>query len=297
MFFRIAVVAGLVASMPALAQTAPQTPAAQGDIVVLGKSRGETDRQARDFVESIIPRSPSDQHLLRFEIDKVCPLVMGLTPSLDAAVTERLRHVAAAASVPLDTPDCRRASAMVLFADDIKPTIAMMEKRFVGLFLDEYGMPIHFAKKGPVVVWHLAQRVSQNGEVLGQDENGGTLTNQTARPGSRIESGSHPAFTTTIVLIDRHSVEGLTVTQVADYAAMRAFADTRPPSPDGAGDRPATILSAIEAPMGSAVPESLTKWDLGFLRGLYATSVNVRPQFQRGEVADAIARNATAAQR
>ena len=53
-------------------------------------------------------------------------------------------------------------------------------------------------------------------------------------------------------------------------------------------DSPPTILTALDAAMGSDVPVTLTAWDAGFLRGLYATSINRRTATQRAEIAGKI---------
>ena len=54
---------------------------------------------------------------------------------------------------------------------------------------------------------------------------------------------------------------------------------------------PATILSVIDAPANAEVPVTLTQWDLGFLRGLYASPANLRAPAQRGAIGDTIARD------
>ena len=75
---------------------------------------------------------------------------------------------------------------------------------------------------------------------------------------------SRPHFIAAVVVVELDALGGLTVTQLADYAAMRAFARTDPRRLKGTGAP--TILSAIEAPMNSPVPLTLTEWDLAFLQ-------------------------------
>ena len=55
----------------------------------------------------------------------------------------------------------------------------------------------------------------------------------------------------------------------ADYGAMRLFGQTEPGKLPSTS--PPTILKVIGAPMGSSVPQSLTEWDLGFLKALYGS--------------------------
>jgi len=45
-----------------------------------------------------------------------------------------------------------------------------------------------------------------------------------------------------------------------------------------------TILGVLDAPMGSAVPLTLTAWDLSFLKALYASNKNSYAEYQRSEM-------------
>ena len=84
------------------------------------------------------------------------------------------------------------------------------------------------------------------------------------------------------MVVELDSLAGLTVTQIADYAAMRSFARTDPSRLQRSNA--ATILAALEAPMNSQVPLSLTEWDLAFLKSLYASESNRRAARQRYEM-------------
>jgi hypothetical protein len=45
-----------------------------------------------------------------------------------------------------------------------------------------------------------------------------------------------------------------------------------------------TILGIIDAPMDSAVPQSLTAWDLSFLKAFYASATNKYAEYQRAQM-------------
>jgi hypothetical protein len=51
-----------------------------------------------------------------------------------------------------------------------------------------------------------------------------------------------------------------------------------------------TILSVIDAPMGSAIPLTLTAWDLSFLKAFYASSKESYAEYQRAEMRRAMRR-------
>jgi hypothetical protein len=87
-------------------------------------------------------------------------------------------------------------------------------------------------------------------------------------------------------LVEAGAIEGLSATQLADYAAMRLLARTDPaqlpPAP------PPTILTVIDAPPGTAVPVTLTSWDFGLLRGLNLAAPTLTVGAQRARIASEI---------
>jgi hypothetical protein len=77
-----------------------------------------------------------------------------------------------------------------------------------------------------------------------------------------IESG--------VVLLDVAAIDGLTVNQIADYVAMRALANTRPPRGEGAVP---TILTLFDP--DSKAPLELSEFDLAYLRRTYSELDNL----------------------
>ncbi len=63
---------------------------------------------------------------------------------------------------------------------------------------------------------------------------------------------------------------------------MRAFARTDPARLPELS--PATILKVLDTSMGSEVPITLTRWDFGFLRGLYSSSTSLYAPSQHSEI-------------
>ena len=136
--------------------------------------------------------------------------------------------------------------------------------------------------RGPAAAWQLSGPVDESGSPLVFDEALGAYRNDTMQAASRIRSAGGVGFDATAVVVEARALEGLTATQLADYAAMRLFAKLDParlPSPP-----PRTILAILEAPMGSALPVTLTQWDLGFLRGLYSAPAGLSASGQRSEI-------------
>ena len=132
---------------------------------------------------------------------------------------------------------------------------------------------------GPTALWHL------NGMVDGRPRTfpmpGQHPVVRTTRGASRFTDPAHPEYIDSVV-VEAGPLDGLTTTQLADYAAMRTFTGADPARlPDRSLS---TILTLLDAPMGSEVPITLTSWDLAFLQSLYASNVNIHAPGQRGEI-------------
>ena len=140
---------------------------------------------------------------------------------------------------------------------------------------------------GPVAVWRHEGPVDADGVPLRFDRFLGYV-NDTVAAASRITSVSRRGTESAIMLVEAGAIEGLTATQLADYAAMRLLTRTDPerlpPSP------PPTILTVIDAPADAAVPVTLTAWDLGLLRGLSVSSPELAVGSQRAQIAREVGR-------
>jgi hypothetical protein len=133
----------------------------------------------------------------------------------------------------------------------------------------------------PAVLWHLSGQVDAFGRELFSTM-GETVVNRGTGFASRIDDLAHFEFTGSVLVVEAAALTGLSTTQLADYAAMRAFSGADPARlPDTSLP---TILTMLDAPMGSEVPVTLTHWDLALLESLYASDENIRAPSQRGEI-------------
>lgn len=256
---------------------------AGSEIVVTGTKDKERDRQIRDFVHGMT-ESPGTDPLARFDTEKLCPRSVGLGTGQDKAITDRMRRVAEAAKIDLAREDCRYPNALVIFADDKAVMIDRLHKQYPGLFRNAHGDAMVVGKEsGPAAAWHVDIMVSRDGVPIGP---GRTL--RTAGLASRLQAMARPVYVMSIVVIERRGVVGLTMTQIADYAAMRAYTDADPARAKESGAP--TILTILEAAMGSETPLSMTAWDLSFMRGLYAAPANAHSSAQRGAIGESMKR-------
>ena len=261
---------------PALGQQA----ADQADVVIT--AREQRDKQIRDYVRALA-NVPGRDPMARFDRTTVCPGAVGLSAARNAEIAARMRVVAKAAGIAVsDKADCK-PNALVIFAADKEAMVAALEKAPPVYFRDAYGMPIRTPKQaGPATAWHLEGRLDRSGTPVAYNADTSQYELNSPLPPSRTSSTMRPIFIAAVVVIQLDSVVGLSPTQIADYAAMRTLAQTDPEKVKGVSAP--TILTILDAPDDAEVPVTLTKWDLGYLRGLYAAAPMRSAATQRGEI-------------
>jgi hypothetical protein len=282
--------ASLLPALPQAAEPDPVSARADTTIVVTGRNPRETRRAVSAFV-SQVTRGAGGDDLARFK-DPVCPAAFGLKPERNAQIVERIRRVAAAAGVRVDRAGCL-PNILVVIAPDKRVLIEGLERRGgSGYFGELPPSKVRALATGPgkAAAWQTyGPALSARDVELFIDPGSDLYTNQTTEPASRLHSAAHPQTYGAVVVIETAAIEGLSVTQVADYAAMRALGGADPQWLAG-GEPTDSILGLIDAPAGSPVPLSLTRIDLGFLRGLYESPPDSTPSQRRGIVRNAILR-------
>lgn len=273
----LAVTAAFALALPATAQD--QVEEQEPEIVIEGNR--QRDQQISDFVGALT-RAPVGGQLSRFE-EAACPAALGLAPHQNKVVAARMRSVAGAAGIPLGKADCA-PNVFVVVARDKKAVIADLDRKYTDARGDRAKNP---KQSGPAVVWHMEGLLDQNGVPVGVaketgDGTGGYYVVELGDGSSRLRPPSRPHFLASVLALEPPAIDGLTTTQLADYAAMRLFARTDPARLDKTAAP--TILTILDAPIGAAVPLTLTHWDLGFLKALYGSSEGTYASRQRGEI-------------
>ncbi|HEX8442658.1 MAG TPA: hypothetical protein VF631_03310 [Allosphingosinicella sp.] len=265
----------------ALASMAPaqETPSSEPpEIVVTG--REGFDRQVRDFVGALT-HAPGQGQLARFE-QAVCPVAAGLSPSQKEAVEKRIRRVAEGVGMKAGAQGCS-PNILVALVPDKRDFIKALMRKQPSLFNNMAPVQVRRLTRapGPVAAWQLKGLRRADGLELLEDSAFDMYINQAPGLGSRITETARPHFTAAVVVVELDAVQGLTTTQLADYTAMRTFARTDPSRlPKSAS----SILNAVGAPAGVAVPITLTSWDLGFLRALYTSPDNLKASLRRTDM-------------
>jgi len=283
--------AALVSASLALAQQAP--PGAP--IVVEGTRNSDT--QIRSFIKDLTP-SYTRETLGRF-VSNVCPRAFGLANGQNEVVEARIRRVAAAAGLHVAKTGCIVNLALFIVPD--KAAFLKELQRWPFMYPEDWGNSrIHALQRdpSPVAAWQTSQIVWQDGIPLSARDTAAPDPHAGFFPhaiGTRLKPSAHPSFNKAVLVIQANAVSGLTPVQVADYAAMRTLVRIDSKQIPTSGQQ--TILTALDAPMGTPVPETLTAWDLSFLKAFYASRKDNYVETQRGEMTRLMKRDLDAQRR
>jgi hypothetical protein len=249
------------------------------DIVVEGvRQRRERVRQFIKALDDV----PNFGQIGKFH-SPVCPAVMGLPEAQIRLVAERMKRVAQAAGIRVGDSKCA-PNVFLIASVDKGATIEALYRSYPAYFRDLHGKDVRklAASTEPSVAWQTKGVLSADGTALKKMPMDGPYINEGTNSGSRIRAGTMPQFVASTVVVERSALTGLSVTQVADFAAMRAFADTDPHRAARSGAP--TILTILDKASDQMVPVTLTHWDLGYLKSLYATSNAYYASYQRGDM-------------
>ncbi len=285
---RLAAAAGMAALAAAGTAQAPADPAraADGEIVVTGSR--DTGRAVADFVEQVTIET-GDQ-IAKFATP-VCPASFGLPSGHNEVITARLRQVADYVGIGAAADDCRPNVVIVVaesggnfverLHDERPDLFRMMEYRDVRRVL---------RLAGPSRAWQVIEQRGADGRPMNWIEVGrerrlrpsldGVMPSLTQRP-------TRQDLSLSFIVFDLEAIEGLTLLQIADHAAMRALART-----DLAGlpARRSILTLFTDRESGTAPAVELTGWDIAYLNALYRTGNTVSAHQQRGSIAGAMRR-------
>jgi hypothetical protein len=282
-----------ISSLASAASLAAQEPVSSSDqdIVVTGSK--PTKQAVARYVNSIT--NPVEGQVARFR-DPICPASFGLPAEYNRVIEQRIREDAVRVGLPVGGDKCD-ANVVLIVADEPIPLVKELRRRrpqmFVGLEFRQIEDVLSTEK--PVRTWQAIEPRGSDGRPLqrvrfiefgdGPKPVGGDgAWLNPAASNSRIQQNTQADLVSSFAVISAQALYGLTLTQIADYTAMRALARTRVP-PDLTGP---TILSLFNE--GAAPPGELTSWDLGYLRGVYLTDNGVAAHSQEAAISSVIRR-------
>jgi hypothetical protein len=279
----------LVAASPAPASQVGQPPAqpsSEEQILVTGSRSAREPVHA--FVESVTVES--DDQIAKFAAP-ICPVALGLPEGQSEVIVTRLRQIAQHLGIGAGGRGCA-PNLVVVVSDSGSEFMRRLHREHPALFsmfeLSEIREIMRL--EGPVRAWQLVEPRGADGRPMQRIT---FLDGQPPRyiPRGYQLTGVMPSITQTptrqdlalsFVVFDVEALDGLTLLQIADHAAIRALARTRPSAmPAGR-----SILGLFEDRRSGAGPaDELTPWDSAYLTALYRTMNNVTAQRQRSGIA------------
>ncbi|MBB4048230.1 MULTISPECIES: hypothetical protein [Sphingomonas] len=269
----------MAGSFTAVSATAQTT----GDPVVVTARPLPTRAVVDKWVRDLSIRRSSDEPLSRMN-EPLCVATAGLASSVGKLLADRVLSNAQRLKIPLAGGKCR-PNVLILFVDNGAAQVDWLVKHRLGMFGDLPYSTIRALRHdpGPVHAWHITAIASRDGDKLVQGEGGFPMLHIPSA--SRIDAPIQSMIVAAVVLIDRSSIVGHGIDQIADYAAMRTLAVVNPQPSALEGDRTATILSLFR---GGDVPAQLTAFDWGYLTGLYSGRATRRTPAQYADMARSI---------
>ncbi|HYD23446.1 MAG TPA: hypothetical protein VEB68_01515 [Croceibacterium sp.] len=213
-----------------------------------------------------------DEPLARFE-DPICPGVAGLKVELAEMIVYRMREVAASLGRRLAAEEGCEANLVLAVVADGQAFARRMEERrgwsLADLTVRERAELLD--DSGPARAFLRVRPVSRDGILIGRRENLVDIPQTTMwMAHSKIYTATRNDIVSSLVLLDRDAVAGLTLTQLADYAVFRGLTRTLPETEAARGR---SIVSLFDG--GGERPAGLTEFDLAFLGELYEGQPNI----------------------
>jgi len=296
-----------VISLLATCATLVASPYAQADepnsgptIVVTGK-RPLTEEKALEVVRRVA--RPIDGQLARFK-EPVCPRVTGFQPQYEALVEKRIRAVAEAAGAGAGEEGCV-TNLFVVVVDDGREFVAELHRQhpeaLAGVSKRDFAALAN--DEGAARSWTKTALTNSAGATVGRPAptsgdgavkygyagssvHFGDVNVMQVYETSNIDPSVQQAIVSTWVVLETRATFGKSLTQLADYAALRGLAMVRPAELDGSED---TIL-ALFAPGSEAAPAGLTEFDRAYLKSLYRIQGLDWAREQVRQMAESIAR-------
>ncbi|WP_428684552.1 hypothetical protein [Sphingopyxis sp.] len=272
------IAAALIATTP-IAVACPAAAQDEGDAPIVVTGQKDIEQQIQNFVGALTPASPRGQ-IARFE-DSICPGAVGFTKEQREVVEDRIKLVVEHAGMKAGGAKCQ-INMLIIATPDKPGFLKGLSGDYGFLFGDRSPGEIRriLAQPGSATAWQVKGRLNADGHPINLEQ--GIAVNRTTRLPSLITAAARPYVAGAVVVLDSRALGGLTTTQVADYALMRAFADVDVRKLDAASAP--TILRALDARDNEEIPVTLTQWDLAFLKGLYSGPDNLYAPSQRSAI-------------
>lgn len=285
----LAALAALGALMAAPANASePGTAAAEepgGEIVV----EGQTEKEVREFLWRAI--APVSGRKVARRDAPVCFAFDNVDASLEAALRARIAENLTAIGSELAAPGCT-PNATVAFPRSAQAFVEWLKDKQPQVFGSLYGAELKRLVRTPRVAysWH---RLPEKADQIERQRNNSVAfirADETAG-GLAAEMGT-PAISHSFTVIEAGAIEGLTITQLADYITVQSLVMLEP---EMRGAVPASSILGLFGEKGAnpAAPEEMSQVDRVLLGVLYRKGRGAfTPNAIRAEVVRELAKGA-----
>lgn len=268
------------ASVPPRPPTDPQT----NEIVIRGVR--DARQRATEYVDDLLPTG-FDTQFGKYE-DPICAKTIGLPEPLQREVLDRIRQVAGAAKIDAGREGCSPNLLLIVVADKTAIIEGMRKTResyLYGVSRDQQRRLENSLK--PYAAWQIRDVIGADGVPLRRDGDGFPRLFTTAAP-SRLRMPTKPRVLGSVVIVETRALRNVSTRQLADFALVRALmpADMAKRDPP-----PSSVLSLFNPGVtAEGGPQSLTWWDLAFLKSLGAIRGDEYASAQRTVIRDQMLR-------
>jgi len=224
-----------------------------------------------------------------------CPTTAGLPEAFNSFVSKRVVEVASQVGAPTSKKPTCRMNLLIVFTDQPQALLDKVRRQRPQLL----GFHYHAQAKRlatisrPIQAWYVtgtrSSRPSSNDDMGGlvklddpfEEMSGGAA-------GSRLTSHISSEFMAALVVVDTTKTAGQPIGAIADHVAVLSL--TRPAQPRPCGELP-SILDVMnpDCPSDRGV-ESVTSWDLAYLKALYRVDSEEYRPTQQGRIVDRMVR-------
>jgi hypothetical protein len=245
---------------------------------------------------------PVDGQLARFK-QAVCPRVTGFQSQYEERVAKRIKAVAEEVGAGAGKEDCV-TNLFVVVVDDGRGFVAELHRQHPEALegLSKLELAALTNDEGAARSWTATAQINSLGATVGRPSPtaGGGAVKYSAGgasmffgdvnvmriyESSNINPSVQQAIVSAWVVLETRATFGKSLTQIADYAALRGLAMVRPAELDGSED---TILALFEPRLKA--PAKLTEFDRAYLKSLYHVQGRGWAGQQVRQMADSIAR-------
>jgi hypothetical protein len=193
--------------------------------------------------------------------------VVGVSAEQAEYVRARILEVAAAVRAPAASDKQCQGNLLVVLTEHPDQIWTAWRTRCPKMFSRESRQSI---ERIVDVTRPVSTLQNATGEAVGRPSVDREETGQAHRMSdSRFRKGSAEDIYSVLVVVNTSATGTATFGQLADYIAMVSLARVDPRLDPGADLADAPTILKVFAKDASAAPKQLTKWDQGFLKGLY----------------------------